>query len=88
MAEENYMSTSELSPLEQEVLDEYERLANNMKQVTTPLTLRRTTRDDARYAKHAVACTQHPRRFTMHIRARLISAVDYKVDFELIRFII
>ncbi|EGX91041.1 DASH complex, subunit Dad3 [Cordyceps militaris CM01] len=36
MAEENYLSTPDLSPLEQDVLDEYERLANNMKQVNTP----------------------------------------------------
>ncbi|OAQ98686.1 hypothetical protein LLEC1_04603 [Akanthomyces lecanii] len=34
MAEENYLSTPDLSPLEQEVLDEYERLANNMKQAS------------------------------------------------------
>ncbi|KAM3511127.1 hypothetical protein MY11210_005244 [Beauveria gryllotalpidicola] len=37
MAEENYLSTPDLSPLEQEVLDEYERLANNMKQLATLL---------------------------------------------------
>lgn len=29
----NLLSPPELTPLEQEVLDEYERLANNMKQV-------------------------------------------------------
>ncbi|KAM3558047.1 hypothetical protein ARSEF4850_004788 [Beauveria asiatica] len=37
MAEENYLSTPDLSPLEQEVLDEYERLANNMKQLAALL---------------------------------------------------
>ncbi|OAA79224.1 DASH complex, subunit Dad3 [Akanthomyces lecanii RCEF 1005] len=37
MDEENYLSTPDLSPLEQEVLDEYERLANNMKQLATLL---------------------------------------------------
>lgn len=31
--EQNILSTPELSPLEQEVLEEYERLAGNMKQV-------------------------------------------------------
>lgn len=36
MAEQNALSTPELSPLEQDVLDEYERLANNMKQVRVP----------------------------------------------------
>ncbi|KAH0601925.1 hypothetical protein MHUMG1_00804 [Metarhizium humberi] len=30
--EQNILSTPELSPLEQEVLEEYERLAGNMKQ--------------------------------------------------------
>ncbi|OAA54895.1 DASH complex, subunit Dad3 [Cordyceps fumosorosea ARSEF 2679] len=37
MAEETYLSTPELSPLEQEVLDEYERLASNMKQLAVLL---------------------------------------------------
>ncbi|KAK3177477.1 hypothetical protein K4F52_009728 [Lecanicillium sp. MT-2017a] len=37
MAEQNALSTPELSPLEQDVLDEYERLANNMKQLATLL---------------------------------------------------
>jgi hypothetical protein len=31
--EQNILSTPDLSPLEQEVLEEYERLASNMKQV-------------------------------------------------------
>ncbi|KAF4510900.1 hypothetical protein G6O67_002748 [Ophiocordyceps sinensis] len=33
----NLLSPPELTPLEQEVLDEYERLANNMKQLATEL---------------------------------------------------
>ncbi|OAQ74312.1 DASH complex subunit dad3 domain-containing protein [Pochonia chlamydosporia 170] len=35
--ESNILSTPDLSPLEQEVLDEYERLSNNMKQLASVL---------------------------------------------------
>ncbi|EFZ02289.1 DASH complex subunit dad3 [Metarhizium brunneum] len=35
--EQNILSTPELSPLEQEVLEEYERLAGNMKQLASVL---------------------------------------------------
>ncbi|KFG82837.1 hypothetical protein MANI_008203 [Metarhizium anisopliae] len=35
--EQNILSTPELSPLEQELLEEYERLAGNMKQLASVL---------------------------------------------------
>lgn len=46
-------SSSEVSPLEQEVLDEYERLSGNMKEVGHPVSPTLVNRSEGRGARSA-----------------------------------